>query len=39
MSATGAYLLIRAKAGELQVSSRTLDQIVWRAASGRELVD
>jgi hypothetical protein len=39
MSATGAYLLIRAAAGELQVNSRTLDHIVWRAASGREPVD
>lgn len=34
-----AVALIRAAADELQVSSRTLDHIVWRAASGRELSD
>ncbi|MBA8922338.1 hypothetical protein [Nesterenkonia jeotgali] len=34
-----AVELIQATADELQVSSRTLDHIVWRAASGRELVD
>lgn len=34
-----AVELIRAAADELQVSARTLDHIVWRAASGRELVD
>lgn len=34
-----AVALIEARAEELQVSSRTLDHIVWRAASGRELSD
>ena len=34
-----AVELIRAAADELKVSARTLDHIVWRAASGRELVD
>lgn len=34
-----AVALIEATAEELQVGSRTLDHIVWRAASGRELSD
>lgn len=39
LSFNRAVELIRAAADELKVSSRTLDHIVWRAASGRELFD
>lgn len=39
LSFNRAVELIRAAADELKVSARTLDHIVWRAASGRELSD
>lgn len=39
LSFARAVELIQTAADELKVSSRTLDHIVWRAASGRELVD
>jgi len=39
LSFARAVELIQTAADELEVSSRTLDHIIWRAASGRELVD
>ncbi|WP_230082736.1 hypothetical protein [Arsenicicoccus cauae] len=34
-----AVELVMAAAQELEVSPRTLDHVIWRAASGRELTD
>ena len=34
-----AIELVKAAANSLDVSPRTLDHVIWRAASGRELTD